>query len=66
MVAEVFRLTDKQTIRQKDLQVDIHILVRDTDWLSLKVKEANKQITQAQLSTDGPTDYQRILTFLIN
>lgn len=31
MVAEVFRLTDKQTIRQKDLQVDIHILVRDTD-----------------------------------
>lgn len=66
MVAEVFRLTDKQTIRQKDLQVDIHILVRDTDWLSLKVKEANKQITQAQLNTDGPTDYQRILTFLIN
>lgn len=41
-------------------------IVRDTDWLSLKVEEANKQITQAQLSTDGPTNYQSKLTFLIN
>ena len=59
--------TDRQTNHQAERPTGRHTyIVRDTDWLSLKVKEANKQITQAQLSTDGPTDYQRILTFLIN
>lgn len=42
MVAEVFRLTDKQTIRLKRPTGRHTYIVRDTDWLSLKVKEGKQ------------------------